>query len=173
VGEDTMTVSLLVQPSVLQAAATGPLGLLEQEAQRLPLLQLVLKESQPLWSRPRTVANLPYGYCAANAEPGVFPVGDQFAVLPSFTGTGISFAMASGALAAKHVAQGDSSSVYAASAQQVARQVLRRALPLHNGLQRPAFAGLAIRALSWVPALLPIIAKATRVPQATPAKAVA
>jgi menaquinone-9 beta-reductase len=173
VGTDTLTVSLLVQPSVLQSAATGPLGLIEQEAQRLPLLQQVLKESQPLWARPKTVANLPYGYCAATAEPGVFPVGDQFAVLPSFTGTGISFAMASGELAAKSVAQGASSAAYVASAQKVARQVLRRALPLHNGLQRPVFAGVAMKALAWVPALLPLIAKATRVPQAMSIKGAA
>jgi menaquinone-9 beta-reductase len=168
VGTDALTVSLLVQPLVLQSAAAGALGLLEQEAARVPLLQQVLNESQPVWPRPKTVANLPYGYCAVDAESGLFPVGDQFAVLPSFTGTGISFAMASGALAAKHVAQGNSSSAYVASARQMARHVLRRALPLHNGLQRPAIAGAAMNALSWFPSILPLVAKATRLPQSMP-----
>lgn len=164
VAKDALTVSLLVQPHLLAGHADG-VSFLQALAPRLPLLSLVLSESMPVWDRAKTVANLPYGHCdkSAQGQHGLFIVGDQFAVLPSFTGTGISFAMASGALAAKHIAASSPASAYAQEARAMARKVLRRALPLHRLLQRPSFAHVAMAALGFVPNLLPFIAKATRV----------
>ena len=165
VAKDALTVSLLVQPHLLAGHAADGVSFLQALAPRLPLLSLVLAESMPVWDRAKTVANLPYGHCdkANQAQRGLFVVGDQFAVLPSFTGTGISFAMASGALAARHVATSSPSSSYAQEARVMARKVLRRALPLHRLLQRPTFAHVAMAALGFVPNLLPFIAKGTRV----------
>lgn len=173
VGQDTATVSLLVQPKILQSSGTDSLALLETLAPQLPLLRLVLAESTPIWPRPKTVANVPYGHCDADAPAGLFAVGDQFAVLPSFTGTGISFAMASGVLAGKHIAASPyavGSALYAREARTMARKVLRRALPLHRLLQHAAFSKVAMAALGLLPALLPIIARSTRVPETPFAK---
>lgn len=165
VGEGTITVSLLVLPAVLVQAGDEPLALLHAVAPGVPLLQLLLQESQPVWERPKTVSNLPYGHCDEETQTGLFAVGDQFAVLPSFTGTGISFALASGTLAAEHIAAGLPACAYAVEARAMARKVLRRALPLHRWLPRPAFARVAMWALRWAPPLLPWVARTTRVPE--------
>jgi flavin-dependent dehydrogenase len=175
--DDVATVSLLVQPAILQQHRESPLALLQALAGDAPLLAQVLAEAEPEWDRPKTIANLPYGHCDAGAEPNLFAVGDQFAVLPSFTGTGMSFAMATGNLAARHILAATPAAAsplqYAEEARAMARKVLRRALPLHRLLQRPAFARVAMTALCWVPQLAPMIARRTRVPEPFPAKGAA
>lgn len=176
VGDDVVTASLLLQPVALQQHRQGPLAVLEALKSEVSLVAQLLGESEPVWDRPKTVANLPYGHCDTSAEPGLFPVGNQFAVLPSFTGTGMSFAMASGTLAARHILLSPPTTApwhYAEEARAMARKVLRLALPLHRLLQRPAFARMAMTALGLAPQLMPVVARRTRVPQPHPAKDVA
>ncbi len=166
VADDLATVSLLVQPALLQRHRQEPLALLQALAGGAPLLAEVLAQAEPRWERPKTIANLPYGHCDAGAEPGLFAVGDQFAVLPSFTGTGMSFAMATGALAARHILLSPPATapfLYAREARTMADQILRNAMPLHRLLQRPAFARAAMTALAWVPRIMPAVARRTRV----------
>ncbi len=173
VADDLATVSLLVQPALLQRHRQGPLALLDALADGAPLLAQVLAQAAPRWNRPKTIANLPYGHCDASAEPGLFVVGDQFAMLPSFTGTGMSFAMATGALAARHILRSPPATaplLYAQEARTMADQVLRNAMPLHRLLQRPAFARAAMTALALVPWLMPAVARRTRVRDASGAK---
>lgn len=168
--DDLATVSLLLAPRVLEEHRQSPLALLAALAGGAPTLALVLAEAEPAWGRPLTVANLPYGHCDAGAEPGLFPVGDQFAVLPSFTGTGISFALASGALAAENILRSSSGVApfaYASQARAMAQFVLRRALPLHHMLQQPAFARLALASARLAPWLIGRVARRTRVPAAS------
>jgi flavin-dependent dehydrogenase len=173
VGDDVVTVSLLLQPVVLQQHRQGSLAVLDALKGDVPLLAQLLDESEPVWDRPKTVANLAYGHCDAAAEPSLFAVGDQFAVLPSFTGTGMSFALASGKLAARHILLSPPTTApwhYADEARAMAHKVLHLALPLHRLLQRPAFARLAMTALGWVPQLMPVVARRTRVSQPHQAK---
>jgi flavin-dependent dehydrogenase len=173
VADDAATVSLLVQPTILQRHRETPLALLHALEGGAPLLAQVLAEAQPAWERPKTIANLPYGHCDIGAEPNLFAVGDQFAVLPSFTGTGMSFAMATGELAARHILVSSSPASplrYAEEARAMAHRVLRLALPLHRRLQRPAFARVAMTVLGWLPQLAPMIARRTRVPETLPAQ---
>lgn len=130
---------------------------MEASSEEPPLLALLLAESEPTWDRPKTVANLPYGYCEDRSQPGLFPVGDQFAVLPSFTGTGVSFAMASGVAAARAILRSpgpEAASRYFRDGQRMARPVLRRALPLHRLLQDPGFVRLGMHLVDWVPSLI-------------------
>jgi flavin-dependent dehydrogenase len=176
VAEDVATVSLLVQPAILQGHRESPLALLHALADPVPLLALVLAEAEAAWERPKTIASLPYGHCDPGSESDLFAVGDQFAVLPSFTGTGMSFAMATGALAAQHILVSPPAAaprLYAEAARGMARKVLRKSMPLHRLLQRPAFARVAMAALGWVPQIVPMIARRTRVPDTTLAKDVA
>lgn len=176
VAEDAATVSLLVQPAILQRHRESPLALLHALADQVPLLALVLAEADAAWERPKTIASLPYGHCDPGSEPDLFAVGDQFAVLPSFTGTGMSFAMATGALAAQRILVSPPAAaprLYAEEARGMAHKVLRQSMPLHRLLQRPAFARVAMAALAWVPQIVPMIARRTRVPDTTLAKDVA
>lgn len=166
VADDVATVALLVQaPVFVQQRDRDPLVLLTTLAGEVPLLDRLLSASEPVWERPKTVANLPYGHCERRGEGGLFPVGDQFAVLPSFTGTGIAFAMASGACAARHIVRMPSPTAtgdYVAEAARMARSVLRNGMPLHRLLQHPAFTSVATRSLGVLPYVVGVLAKRTR-----------
>jgi flavin-dependent dehydrogenase len=73
------------------------------------LLAELLDGAKPRWAKPVAVAAIPYGYLRREViAPAVFPVGDQLAVIPSFTGDGMSIALASGIAAAQAVLAGES-----------------------------------------------------------------
>jgi flavin-dependent dehydrogenase len=167
-GQDALTVSLLIQSTEFRHHRHFRLGFLHALAEECPLLRNVLSQSEPRWSQPKTISNLPYGHCDDVAQGGLFPVGDQFAVLPSFTGTGIAFAMLSGRLAATYIARaltgtdGSCEQHYTDEARAQATLVLRNAMSLHDWLRRPFFAALAMAAVRWIPPLLPFVARRTR-----------
>jgi len=165
VADDTATVAVLVQPAVFGRHRQDRLGPVASLADEVPLLSQLLAQSEPAWEHAKTVANLPYGHCDKHAERDLFPVGDQFAVLPSFTGTGVSFALASGAAAARHILTSPAevaAHAYVAEARRLARPVLRAAMPFHGFLQKPSFVALAIWSLGWLPQLASLLASRTR-----------
>lgn len=169
VSHDEATVSLLASSHWLRSHGNRDLALLTTLAKQAPLLDQLLREAVPAWPRPLTVANLPYGHCDPNqaAHAGLFAVGDQFAVLPSFTGTGLAFAITSGRLAAANLVtwpRGEAASRHARQAADTARAVMKRAMWLHRWLQRPAFARTALSAIAVMPRLTSAVALATRLP---------
>ena len=175
VADDTATAAVLVPPSRLSPRRDAdPLQLLRALADEVPLLSSLLGESQPAWEFPKTVSNLPYGHCDQRADPGLFPVGDQLAVLPSFTGSGIAFAMASGACAARHIVDGRSEAAadHVAEAGRMARTVLRNGMPLHRALQRPLFTAVATRTPGFR-FMVGVLAKRTRIADSSVAIGVA
>ncbi len=74
-------------------------------------LQHLLEGARELWHRPLAIAPIPYGYLAERSC-GVWRVGDQAAVVPSFTGDGMSIALHSANLAAQMVLAGKSIDAY-------------------------------------------------------------
>lgn len=65
----------------------------------------------PRWGEPLAVSGVPYGYVLSpdNAVPGLFPLGDQAAVIPSFAGDGIAITLHTAPLATHlHFSGGDS-----------------------------------------------------------------
>jgi flavin-dependent dehydrogenase len=76
-------------------------------ARQSPLLAELLDGADPRWNKPVAVAAIPYGYLRREVlSPAIFPVGDQIAVIPSFTGDGMSIALLSGIDAAHAVLTG-------------------------------------------------------------------
>jgi menaquinone-9 beta-reductase len=68
----------------------------------------LLQGARPEWDKPVAVAAIPYGYLRHQAiAPNIFPVGDQLAVIASFTGDGMTIALYSGIAAAQAVLAGD------------------------------------------------------------------
>lgn len=85
-------------------------SLLSWLSNRSSHLQTRLAGSISLWSRPLSVYGTPYGYLhrPASAVAGLFRLGDQMAVIPSFAGDGVAIALHSAFLAARvHSAGGD------------------------------------------------------------------
>ncbi|HEY8034353.1 MAG TPA: FAD-dependent oxidoreductase [Methylobacter sp.] len=62
----------------------------------IPHLKARLQGASPCWERPLAIAGIPYGYihpAEGKDRFGLFPIGDQMAVIPSFCGDGIAIAL--------------------------------------------------------------------------------
>lgn len=145
-------------------AAGNPEALLQELGDELPMLgeRLALRiPGIPI----DAVANVPYGWRATAGTPGVFRLGDQAGVIPSLAGEGMAIAIASGMAAADAYRTGGSAAALSFQQQFAARlrQPIKVAsLAWHAG-ERPWLATIAIRLARASPALLPLLARATRV----------
>ena len=134
---------------------------------RAPHLTLRLEGGEPLLARPMAIANLPYGM-VADAEPrhpGRFRLGDQFAMIPSFTGDGMGIALSTARWAAEawaeHGAPG--AEAYARTTRRRLRGQVRLATGLAGiGLFRATGPWVAALANIW-PTVMKELALATRV----------
>lgn len=128
--------------------------------------------ASPLWRRPLAISSIPYGYLAERRD-GVWRVGDQAAVIPSFTGDGISIALHSGSLAAQMYLAGKSAEEY----HRELRLQLSRGMSLATMLSRAMITDLgrtlAPPALSVLPNAMRWIASSTRIPERALAVALA
>ena len=92
-----------------------------------PHLARRLADAEPLLPRPLTIFGVPYGFVHRDPKtppPGLYRLGDQAAVIPSFCGDGMSIAIHSGRLAAQAALVGMSAPAYHARLRRdVARQV--------------------------------------------------
>jgi flavin-dependent dehydrogenase len=118
-------------------------------------------------AKPLAVAAIPYGHVAIE-DDGLWRLGDQAAVTPSFLGEGMAIALRSAELAASHAAAG----LAPASFQQIlARQVAARiglATTLSQALVRPSGQGLVRSALRLAPGLAMAVARWSRLPDPAP-----
>jgi menaquinone-9 beta-reductase len=156
---------LVVRRSVLRKLGGWPALLASFRAEN-PHLGQLLNGAQPLWPRPLAISPIPYGYLGPHPR-GLWSIGDQAAVIPSFTGDGVSIALHSAALATQMYLAGESAAAYEATL----RAQLRRSMGLATWLSRAAVTNfgriLAPHALSFFPAAIENIASSTRIPQAS------
>jgi flavin-dependent dehydrogenase len=143
------------------------LGVIRAES---PHLDQRLSGAEPCAARPLSLAAIPYGYVRRRAD-GVWRLGDQAAVIPSFSGDGMSIALHSGQLAAAtYLDGGDADAFQRRLARDVTGQVM-----LATGLSLALVRRPAQRALGAAARLLPgfmaAVAKHTRVPEAALARA--
>lgn len=128
-------------------------------------LRRLLENAVPLWDRPLAVSAIPYGYLGCGFDfPNLWPLGDQVAVIPSFTGDGMSIALHSAAMATSMFLAGVPAARYR---RQLVGQ-LSRGMKLAAALSRvsvlPIPRHLAPIALSLFPQAMSWIAAATRIP---------
>jgi len=95
-------------------------GLLAKMQQDCPHLAMRLEGAEPLLDKPITITHIPYGYLRRATEDGLYCIGDQAAVIPSFTGDGISIAL--------HTARRGAAAYLAAEPAPVFQPKLRSAL---------------------------------------------
>jgi menaquinone-9 beta-reductase len=138
-------------------------GILHSLLEANPGLGRRLEGAQPLWERPLAIAPIPYGYLR-RASCSLWCVGDQAAVIPSFTGDGMSIALHSASLAAQMYIGGETADAYHhALSTQLLRSVtlatwISRAMVSHFGLR------LALLGTALLPVTLRWIAASTRIP---------
>jgi flavin-dependent dehydrogenase len=161
--KDVANFCLVVRRSALRRLG-GWAELLAAIQDENPLVAQRLVGATALWERPLAVSSIPYGYLAGR-DSGLWSVGDQAAVIPSFTGDGMSIALHSAALAAQMFLAGESADDY----HQQLRAHLRRGMRMATLLSRVMVSGfgrtIAPIGLSVLPGALNWIAMSTRIPE--------
>jgi len=106
---------LLADRSRLQETAGGWPGLLKSLSEEIPYLYRMLSDAEPLLDKPLTIYRVPYGFIhrPMKSDPtGIFRLGDQAAVIPSFTGDGMAIALHSAAVAVAAYLKGETANTY-------------------------------------------------------------
>ncbi len=155
---------LLVTSETLTAAGGKWPGLLAVLRAACGHLDDRLAGAEELLERPITISGVPYGYLHRDSGDGIYRLGDQFAVIPSFSGDGMSMAMHSGRAAAKAVLSGVSAADYHAARRHELGPQVALADRLYRMTAPNPMQALAIRAAQIWPGVLTRIAAATRVP---------
>lgn len=94
---------LVVKKSLYKACANDWGQFLNRLFDLSPYLKARLKHATPCWQRPLAIFGIPYGFIYQGHEmPGLYRLGDQMAVIPSFCGDGISIALHTARLAVAH-----------------------------------------------------------------------
>jgi flavin-dependent dehydrogenase len=163
VGEDTANLCLVVRRDRLRRVG-GWSALLQSISDEVPGLRDRLQDATPCWTKPLAISPIPYGYLSGAAD-GIWRVGDQAAVIPSFTGDGMSIALHSAALASQMFLDGKTADQYAGCLRKQLRTGMKFASTLSRMMVTPAGRAFAPTLVSLLPGTLSSIASFTRVPE--------
>ena len=161
---------LLVRRDRFAAIGRSWSALLAAIGQETPALGARLAGAAPVWEKPLTIAGLPYGLVVREPDPQgpdlgrLWRLGDQAAVIPSFSGDGMSIALHSGTLAASAYLSGqDGQRFQARLAADIGGQVWRASWLSRIFVHRAPQHGLLATA-RLLPVALRLGAALTRVP---------
>jgi len=123
----------------------------------------LIAEARPLFTKPLATAAIPFGFLRAEPiAPKIFPIGDQLAVVPSFTGDGMAIALYSGLAAARALSAGQSAIAWQRELIARLRPQFRLATSIGSLLETPATCGITIAVGKLLPPLVRGIVSATR-----------
>jgi flavin-dependent dehydrogenase len=129
-----------------------------------PRIRERLDGAEALSERPLAIAPIPYGYLAQENR-GVWCVGDQAAVIPSFTGDGMSIALHSASVAVRMALAGGSIAEFNRTLHAQLRRGMGVATLLSEVMVTGAGRRLTPMALRVIPSAMRWIALVTRIPE--------
>lgn len=157
-----MNLCLLVQQSALRRCNSQWTNLLRHLQQSSRYLSRCLAGSEALLEKPLALSSIPYGYLCPGAPDGLWRLGDQAAVIPSFSGDGISIALHSAYIAADHYLAGRTADAFQ---QQLCRQ-LQGSVNTATTVSRLMIKAPALAAsIRFCPRILGGISRRTRIPK--------
>lgn len=160
----TANLCLLVDRSRFAGVGQSWPALLTSLKHEDPHLGRRLEGALALWDRPLTIFRVPYGFIHQGPDlPGVYRLGDQAAVIPSFCGDGMAIALHSARLAAAAVSAGQDSAGFHRAMRRDAGPPVRLAYALYRLTRVPAVRSAAIHTARVWPGLLRSVAQQTRV----------
>ncbi len=166
--EDGMAnLCLLITAAALKRAGGQWEAVLDMIQAASPHLATRLAGGQALLAKPLAIARIPYGFvhhASLEDHPGLFRIGDQAAVIPSFTGDGMSISLHSAALAASYAARNASAHAYHRRLSADIARPMRMAGALHGLLAAGASYNAVFALARLVPASLALGAALTRIP---------
>jgi flavin-dependent dehydrogenase len=155
----------LVERAELQRMGGRWENLLAAMQQECGLLLERLQGAQALLEKPLAVSAIPYGYVRAVGD-GVWALGDQAAVIPSFTGDGMSIALHSGCLAATMYLRGETAERFQERlCCELSKQVELATMVSRGLVWRPS-RGVFVAAVGLWPGVLGVVARRTRISEA-------
>ncbi len=163
IGEERANLCLVVQKGRLATFHHDYAALLTSLRSTCPLLDERLRDAEALQQRPLALSNIPYGLVRKSTD-GLFLVGDQCHVIPSFCGDGMAMALHSGSEAALAVLRGDSAATYQLRLGKTHSSRVRNATLLSRALVAPIAQGFLTSLAARMPSLVRRIAEETRVP---------
>lgn len=122
-----------------------------------------LADARPLLARPLAISRVPYGHLARTSDDGLWRLGDQAAVIPSFCGDGMAIALESGRLAAAMLAAGAGASAYQRALLARTQRPVRLAMAALRMTRHPLGRMAALAGLAAIPGAIGLLARATRV----------
>jgi len=143
-------------------------GLIKKMQQDCPHLAMRLAEAEPQLDKPITVSHIPYGYLRRTTDEGLFCIGDQAAVIPSFTGDGISIALHTARHAVAAFLASEPAPVFQKKLRSAMLPQMRLAEAAANGLNNPVARAVLPFCLRVWPGAMRVTAKLTRVTQPAP-----
>ncbi len=159
---------LLVSQARLDAAAGRWDAVLDALRADCPHLRARLDGATPLLDRPLSIAGVPYGFVHRGPTGGLFRLGDQCAVIPSFSGDGMAIALHSARLAARVLLAGGTADDHAGRMRADVARPMRVARALSTLGRTGAGQGALVAACALWPGVIRTAAMATRVSAPTP-----
>ena len=141
-------------------------GLLAKMQMDCPHLAMRLAGAEPLLDKPITVTHIPYGYIRRATEDGLYCIGDQAAVIPSFTGDGISIALHTARRAAAAYLAAEPAPVFQPKLRSTMLPQMRLAGIAAGGLSNALGRAVLPVCLRVWPGVMRVTARLTRVTQA-------
>ena len=169
VEEGAVNLCCLVERARLRQLGGSWERLLAAMQQECGLLRERLRGAVALLERPLAAAAIPYGYvreASGGRDAGMWALGDQAAVIPSFTGDGMSIALHSGCLAAAMYLGGETAERYQERLRgEVSGQVGLATMVSRGLVWRPSRRVLVVAVGLW-PGGLRVVAGRTRIEEA-------
>ena len=161
---DTCNVSVAVTRRAWNACGRDYGQLCGVIAAECPDVEPVLRDGAALWPRPLAVGHVPYGYRAwtmRNEPDWLWRVGDQAAVIPSLSGTGMTMALCGGRRLAACLDEGRSQVDYARDMRRAFAGPMWHAESVAALFQEQGRRRLAAFVADRFPGLLPRVARMT------------
>ncbi len=140
-------------------------SLIAKMQQDCPHLAMRLDGAEPLLDKPIAITHIPYGYIRRTTEDGLYCVGDQAAVIPSFTGDGISIALHTARRAAAAYLAAEPAPVFQTKLRSAMLPQMRLAEFAANGLNNSLARAVLPFCLRVWPGAMRVTARLTRVTQ--------
>ena len=152
---------LVVRKRSLAAVGNDWDALLTQLRRAGPHLAARLEGATAQTARPLAIAAIPYGHVRDTSD-GLWRLGDQAAVIPSFAGEGMAIALHSANVAADFALAGRTPAAFQQALARSLRAQVARATAISRMIVTPPGRALAGAALSLAPGLAVAVAKGTR-----------
>jgi len=163
VEKGTANFCLVVRKSRFVACGKNWGSFLKDIFDETPHLADRLSGAAACWPRPLAIYRIPYGFIhkRPTAPPGLYRLGDQMGVIPSFAGEGIAIALHTASLAAAACLKKDSKAYHNKAARELMSPI-RYATGLRMLTSSAVTREILLSVCHLMPSLLPLLAKKTR-----------